>query len=199
MLKLPSRQALKALRNPFRSPFPNPLRGPLQTRYLHDEFAPFSGPPSYATLAQRFSASNPCPVAFFRLKAAKEASERGQFVNHFDVGGIDPKDYDVVIADIDSNTLQSEISKIVDIPYLKEATKDEADKTPKDIHGFIYGRPFRMILPCVLSIRDKARWVFFIVDSGAPFTYISTQVNVHPHRKNAFVINLTLGGTSLWS
>jgi hypothetical protein len=178
MLKLPSRQALKALRNPFRSPFSNPLRGPLQTRYLHDEPIPFSGPPSYATLAQRFSTSNPCPVAFFRLKAAKEASKRGQYVNIFDIGRVDPKDYDVLITDIDSNTLQSEISELVDIPYLKEATKDEADKTPIDIHGFVYGWTFRMILPCVLGIQDKARWVFFIVDSGAPSTYISTQVNV---------------------
>jgi hypothetical protein len=180
MLKLLSRQALKTLRNPFRSPFLNPLRGPLQTRYLHDEPAPFSGPPSYATLAQRFSASNPCPIGFFRLKAAKEALERGQFVDIHDIGGVDPKDYDVLITDIDNNTLQSEISKLVDIPYLKEATKDEANKVPIDIHGFVYGRTFRMILPCVLRIQDKARWVFFIVDPGSPLTYISAEVSVRP-------------------
>src|SRR3954447_22266336 len=79
MLKLLSRQALKALRNPFRSPLPNPLRGPLQTRHLHYEPAPFSGLPSYATLARRFSPSSPGPINFFRQKAAKEAIERGEF------------------------------------------------------------------------------------------------------------------------
>src|SRR3954447_2582523 len=82
MLKLLSRQALKALRNPFRSPLPNPLRGPLQTRHLHNALAPpFSGPPSYATISRRFSALSPNPISFFRQKEAEEAIERGQFVD----------------------------------------------------------------------------------------------------------------------
>jgi hypothetical protein len=191
MLRLPSRQALKALRNP--------LRGPLQTRYLHDEPAPFSGPPSYATLAQRFSASNPSPIRFFAQKAAKAARERGEFVDIHDISGVDPNNYDVLITDIDNNTLHSEISELVGIPYLKEATKDEADHVAGEIHGFIYGRTFRMILPFVLNIEDKARWVFFIMDSGAPLTYLSTQVSIHSHRKNALATNLILGGTSLRS
>ena len=67
----------------------------------------------------------------------------------------------------------------------------------QNFNSFTYGKMFRMIFPCILGYKDQARWVFFIVDSGAPFTYISTQVNVHPHRKNALAINLTLGGTSL--
>jgi hypothetical protein len=77
---------------------------------------------------------------------------------------VDPNDYDVLIKDID-DTLQSEISKIVGIPYLKEATKDEVDKMTEELNGFAYDRTFRMILPCVLSIEDKARWVFFLVHS----------------------------------
>jgi hypothetical protein len=48
-----------------------------------------------------------------------------------------------------------------------------------------------MILPRVLSIRDQARWVSFIVDLGSPLMYISTEVSVHPHRKNALAINST--------
>jgi len=40
---------------------------------------------------------------------------------------VDPKDYDVLITDMNNDTLHSEISKLVDIPYLEEATKDEAD------------------------------------------------------------------------
>jgi len=199
MLKLLSRQALKALRNPFRSPFPNPLCGPLQTRHLHNSPEPFSGPPSYATLARRFSASNPSPISFFEEKEAKEAIERGEWVDIHDICGVSPKDYDVRITDVDHDTLHSEISKLVGIPYLEKATKDEADKVPSKIYGFRYGQTFRLILPCVLSIEDQARWIFFIVDSGAPLSYISTQVSVHPHRKNAVATNLTLGGTSLRS
>ena len=68
------------------------------------------------------------------------------------------------------------------IPYLDEVTKDEADKVAEKIHDFLYGPKNRLILPCVLSIEGKARWVFFIEDS-APLTYISTQVSVHPHRR----------------
>jgi hypothetical protein len=200
MPRLPSWQALKALRKPFHSPLSNPLRIPLQTRHLYNEpAAPFSGPPSYETLARRFSASSPSPISFFRQKAAKEAIERGEFVDIHDIGGVNPKDYDVLITDINNDTLHSEISKLVDIPYLKEATKDDADKMPREIQGFMYGQKRLMILPCVVSIRDQARWVFFIVDPGSPLTYISTEVSVHPHRKNALATNLTLGGTSLRS
>jgi hypothetical protein len=71
---------------------------------------------------------SPSPITFFSQKAAKEAIERGQFVDIHDIGGVDPNDYDVLITDINNDTLHSEISKLVDIPYLKEATKDEADK-----------------------------------------------------------------------
>jgi hypothetical protein len=83
---------------------------------------------------------------------------------------VDPKDYDVLITDMDNNTLRSDVSKLVDIPYLKEATKDEADKVAEEIHGFIYGQKLCLILPCVVSIKDKARWVFFIVGPGSPLT-----------------------------
>jgi hypothetical protein len=185
MLGLPSRQALKALRNPFRSTLPNPLRVPLQMRHVHNSPAPFAGPPSYATLARRFSASSPNPVSYFAEKAAKEAIERGQFVDIHDVVGVQPKDYDILLSDIDKNTLHTDISKVVGIPYLKEATKDEADKVAREINGVFYGETFRMIFPCVLGAKDTARWVFFIVDSVAPSTYISAEVDVHPHRKNA--------------
>jgi hypothetical protein len=131
--------------------------------------------------------------------AAKEAIERGEFVDIHDIGGVDPKDYDDLITDMDNDTLHSEISKLVDIPYLKEATKGDADKMAREIHGFLYGRKRRMILPCIVGIKDMARWVFFIVNPGAPLTFISTEVSVHPHRKNALATNLTLGSTSLRS
>jgi hypothetical protein len=99
-------------------------------------------------------------------------------VNLFDIGGTNPEDYDVLLTDMDNTILHSEISELVGIPYLKEATKEEADKLAREIQGFVYGRKFREILPCVLSIEDKARWVFFVVDSGAPLTYISTEVSI---------------------
>jgi len=184
MTRLPNQRALKApIRYLFRNPFRNSLRnspaGRTQARYLHDASAPFSGPPSYATLAQRFSSSNRSPASFFAQKKAKENRERGTFVDIHDIGGPDPKEYDVLLTDIDYGKLSSEISKLVGIPYLKEATREEANKEVEKVHGFAYGKKSRLILPCTVSIGDTARWVFFIVDSGAPITYLSTQASFH--------------------
>src|SRR5438034_9427651 len=77
MLRLSSRRALKAqaLCSPFCNPALNPLRGALQACHLHNEPAPFSGPPSYATLAQRFSAANPNPIRFFRSEERRVGKE----------------------------------------------------------------------------------------------------------------------------
>jgi len=181
MLRLPGRQALRA----FCKPFPSPLRCSLQARRFYSLEAPFSGPPSYATLFERFSSSNPSPIAYFSQMKAEEDIARGTFVDVHDIGGVDPNDFDVLITDVDDNTLHNEISDLVGVPYLKEATKEEADKVADTLRGFIYGRKYRMILPCVLKIEDKAHWVFFMVNSGAPLTYISTQVSVHTYRENA--------------
>jgi hypothetical protein len=174
MLRLPGQQALRA----FCKPLPSLLRCSLQARRIHGLQVPFSGPPSYATLFERFSPSNPSPLRYFSQLEAEENMARGIFVDVHDIGPVDPKDYDVLITDIDDHKLHSEISDLVGIPYLKEATKEEADKVADSLRGFVYGRMFRMILPSVLKIKDKAHWVFFIVNGGSPLTYISTQVSV---------------------
>jgi hypothetical protein len=163
MLRLPGRQALRA----FCKPLPSPLRCSHQARHIHRLQAPFSGLPSYATLFQRFSSSNPSPKEYFSQKKAEE---------HYDALIMDT-------TDINDHILHNEISELVGIPYLKEATKEEADKEVDSLRGFVYGDKYRMILPCVLKIEDKAHWVFFIV-GGAPLTYISTQVSVHTNREN---------------
>jgi hypothetical protein len=141
MLKLLSRQALKTLHNPFRGPLPNPLRGPLQTRYLHNVPAPpFSGPPSYTTIAQRFSALSSDPINFFRLKEAKEAMGRGQFVDIHDIGRVDPNDYEVLLTDINNDILHSEISKLVGIPYLRRRRKMRLIRRLEKSKGFCTAR-----------------------------------------------------------
>jgi hypothetical protein len=179
------------LRNPPHNPLCSPVRDPLcnllrnpHTRYVHIEHAPFSELPSYAAIAQRFS-SRPNPLDYFASKRAKEAKERGEFIDIHDIGGVDPKDYDVLITDVNDNKLRTEISELVGIPYLKEATKDEANNKVKIGHGIIYGMKQRTIFPCIVSFQDKAHWVFFIVDSGSPLTYLSVQVSVPTYGKNA--------------
>ncbi|KAI9771843.1 MAG: hypothetical protein M1840_001613 [Geoglossum simile] len=177
--RLSSRQASRTLYNLShnlpRSFTSNPLRYSQQARHLHNKSVPYSGPPSYMTLTRRFS-SEPHPISFFAQEKKKEVIKNGNFVDIHDIGGVSPKDFDVLITDMNNDILESEISKLAGIPYLKEVKKIEADNMPHKLTGFMYGEKFRLILPCLVGVQGKARWVFFIVDTGAPLTFISDQV-----------------------
>jgi len=88
--------------------------------------------------------------------------------------------------DVTEKILRSEISELVGIKYLEKATEDEANKKIDICSGFLYGSKYRPIFPCVVRLRDRAHWVFFLVDSGAPVTYLSSQVSVTTYRKNTW-------------
>ena len=51
----PQRLSITSPITPFMTFTSNSLRHPHQARYLHDNSVPYSGPPSYMTLARRFS------------------------------------------------------------------------------------------------------------------------------------------------
>ena len=132
MLRLPRQQALKALRSPLHNTLHYPVRGPVRDplrssllkhfrnplliRHAHTKPVPLSGPPSYATINRRFS-SEPNPIDFFAENKAKEAIERGEFVDIHNIGGVGPKDYDVLNYDVLTTDMN-----------LQKATKDEANK-----------------------------------------------------------------------
>jgi hypothetical protein len=42
--------------------------------------------------------------------------------------------------------------------------------------GFVFGRNSRLMFPCVVTYRGISRWVFFLADTGALRTYLSTEV-----------------------
>ncbi|RPB15818.1 hypothetical protein P167DRAFT_602907 [Morchella conica CCBAS932] len=169
MFKLLSRQAFKAVPRPG-------LRLPTSTsRQIHSMQLPYSGPPNYDTIARRFS-SNVDPQAYFTRKRQQEAKDRGEFVDIHDIGR-DPSDYDVLITDVKHETLETTIAEELGIPYLSKATDADAKKAVQVGHGYIYGSKFRAIIPLVVSHRDECRWVFFIMDSGAPLTYLSAQAS----------------------
>jgi hypothetical protein len=172
MFRLLSRQAFKAVPRPvFR----------LSTgtsRRIHSVQLPYSGPPSYDTIARRFSSSQIDPQTFFARKRQQEAKERGEYVDIHDIGGVDPKDFDILITDIDHGKLQHEIAEAVGIAYHLEATKEDANRIIEAGDCIIYGRNLRTIFPAVVACEmGKAHWVFFIVDTGSPLTYLSAQVN----------------------
>jgi hypothetical protein len=145
---------------------------------------PFSGPPTYDTIARRFS-SYPNPLAFFVHKRQQEARDCGEFIDIRDVGGVDPKDFDV-FTDVNDEKLRSEISEAVGIQYLAKATEADANKVLAIGQGVVYGKKLRTIFPCVVRNKDKAHWVFFVLVTGAPLTYLSAQVSAPTRTKNAW-------------
>jgi len=80
--------------------------------------------------------------------------------------------------------LRTDIAELLGVPYLQKATKDEANKKIEIATGIIYGTKFRMVFPCVVSFEDNARWVFFILHTGAPLTYLSTHVSASTYKEN---------------
>ena len=101
-----------------------------------------------------------------------------KFVDIHDIGLVGSDDFDVLITDVTDGILRTEIAELVGIPYLAKATLEEAEKCPNMSLDFLYGRNKRPIFPCVVSSEYKAHWIFFIVNTGSPATYLSTQVSV---------------------
>lgn len=176
MLKFPVQPALKAF---LRYPIHNPLYHHLVTRHIHTEVS-YIGPASYTNIARRF-ASHPNPLGYFDEKNSEEAVKRGQLVDIHDVSTTGPNDFDVLITDVSDQTPRTEISELVGIPYLQKANKEEANKRIEIGSGFLYGNASRPIFPCVVKFEgeeERAHWVFFLVDSCSPSTFISAQVSV---------------------
>ncbi|KAG0640300.1 hypothetical protein HOY80DRAFT_885020 [Tuber brumale] len=120
---------------------------------------------SHACGPQESRACNP------QLKVRKSAEP-------FDIhdGSFGPADYDVLISDINFDMLKNEISTAAGISYHSPATKEDVNKVPQVCDCFIYGRNLRTMFPVVVSDRlGRAFWVFFLVDSGSPKTYLSVQ------------------------
>ena len=120
-------------------------------------------------IAKQFS-SQIDPQAYFTRKHQQDARNRGEFIDIHDVGAVDPADYDVLLSDVDHKKLQTEIAEMVGIPYHAKATAEDANKVVKIGDCFIWN--FRTIFPAV-GKGSQAHWVFFIVSTGAPLTYLS--------------------------
>ena len=142
---------------------------------IHTLSLPYSGPPTYETITRRFSSSNVDPQAYCIQKRQEAARQRGEHFDIHDIGELDPTDYDVLIPDVDSRVLREEISEMVGIKYLAAASSTEANKVVDVADCFLFGRTLRTIFPAVVCDNSRAHWVFFIVASGSPLTYLSTE------------------------
>lgn len=129
----------------------------------------------------RTLADYPSNINHINEKKWQEARDRGGWIDIHDYDPAAPDEYDVIIRDVDGGKLRTEISEALSIPYLGKATEGDASKVVKYIDGHLYGYKHRPILPCVVHTHngDEAHWVFFILDTAAPATYLSPQVSSH--------------------
>ena len=183
MSTLTSQQTFKVLCSHLRRPLCHPLRRPprrtlhpFSSNHVGSLQAPFSG---YDTLARPFS-SYPNPLKLSALGSWQKATDSSEYIDIHDlrsISGLALNGYDVLITDISENTLRTEISKSFGIDYLAKATEHDAKREIDTIDGYLYGEGYRAMVPCVVSSRNKAYWVHFFVDTGAPATFLSEKVN----------------------
>ena len=100
-----------------------------------------------------------------------------EFIEVPDVGGFDPKEFDVLISDVGVTQLKHEIADAAGIPYHLPATEEEANTVVKIGDCFIYGRNLHTMFPAVVKRSGKAFWVVFLIDTGAPTSYLSAEVS----------------------
>ena len=69
-----------------------------------------------------------------------------------------------------------DMKEVVGIPYHSEATQEDATKVVEIGDCYLCGQKLRTIFPTIVANTNCAHRVFFVVDSGAPITYLSAQV-----------------------
>ena len=168
----------RAIRHIYRPVLPKVKASTIQRRMIM-EALPYSGPPSYETLRKRFMASAPNPESFKSRKREAEARDRGECVDIHDVTGIQPSEYDVLVSDIQHETLETTIAQDLGISYLSKAEEADANYVVESITGYIRRSGHRALVPMVVNYKGEARWVLFIIDSSSPFTYLSVHVSSH--------------------
>jgi hypothetical protein len=95
----------------------------------------------------------------------------------------DPTADDVLLSDITDSILKDQISERLRLEYLGPAPNNGS---LKECHGIIHGDFNRLILPLAVArgMGTPHYYIFFIMDTGSPFTYLSQQVGV-PNFKGA--------------
>ena len=142
------------------------------SHYVHSRQAPYSGPAGRDKISRRLS-------SHLTRKHRREAKERGEYVDIHAIGGTDPGEYDDLTTDMKDIKHQA-LENIVEglgIPYPSRVGEAEAKALVKVGNGYIHGLKSRAIAPFIVGHQDEARWVFFILATGAPLTYLSDQVS----------------------
>ena len=84
--------------------------------------------------------------------------------------------YRITIQNVSRRDLQTRIAEKAGIPYLKEATTDEAIIKKDSSYAFFYSSRYHIITSMIVGHGSKACWVFFVFDTNFPYTYLSKEV-----------------------
>ncbi|RIA79479.1 hypothetical protein C1645_745885 [Glomus cerebriforme] len=76
---------------------------------------------------------------------------------------------DVLITDIDARDLREVISDKLGIKYLSDSNHEHNG----NVKGIVYGEFYRLICSLTVKIKEKIKFVHFIVDTGSKITYLS--------------------------
>lgn len=105
---------------------------------------------------------------------------------------VSPKSVDVMLTDVDEDLLNGEISRVLHVQYLSSVPQPQYSHT---ITGYVHGNMYRPVVNMVLASRDTPTAginVIFIIDTGAPYTYISRTVaralNVPDDEYDAYIL-----------
>jgi len=149
--------------------YPVGVRPPPLSYTRSKQAATYSGPPTYETIAGRSKYHS------YTNLVREEGDNRG---GTEDAGPIDPNDYGVVISGITDAKLRTDIAEVVGIKYLTRASQEEADKVIDVGDCYIFGPKSRLIFPAVVSLEGNHHWIFFLLDTGIPLSYLSFEVSV---------------------
>ncbi|PUU77244.1 hypothetical protein B9Z19DRAFT_1128505 [Tuber borchii] len=148
MFRFPSRLAFQDLSKPL-------------LRFIHHTPAPDISSPTYNSV----------------LKRLNSVADQQMFHKRQPPQEVKSDAFDALFPDIKHETLDTIISEEIGIPYLSSAAEAEAKKVIRVAQGYIHGRHCRTIFPLAVTHKDEARWVFFIVGSLCPLTYLSHQTS----------------------
>ncbi|KAF2014503.1 hypothetical protein BU24DRAFT_423436 [Aaosphaeria arxii CBS 175.79] len=82
---------------------------------------------------------------------------------------------DVSISDLQDKDMRTDLSELFGIPYLATASKQEADEAQKTLQGMLFGPKRRPVVASTVRFEGQCKWVFFMVNTGAYYTYLSSQ------------------------
>ena len=86
-----------------------------------------------------------------------------------------PELFDILLSDVDENSLNNEISTELGIPYLSDTPHLQAPLPTVD--GIVFGDLHRVMFSLAVRFRNQPSYnVHFLYDTGSPFTYLSVEV-----------------------